>query len=156
MADVAELGLVIWTTDIPALSLLLEEAAGLQVLQRHPGFAELQAGGGRIVLHADDDAYRGHPWFDALRKEGAARGIGAEVRLRVADVDEAYRRAVKLGALAVQQPADVGDAYECQVMATDGFLLSFWEAPRATPTAPPPVEPAKRGGWPSRPSGFRR
>ena len=128
---------------------LVHDSAGALEYARHPGFAELEAGGGRIVLHADDDAYRGHPWFDALRKEGAARGIGAEMRLRVANVDEAYRIAVKLGALAVQQPADVGDAYECQVMATDGFLISLWEAPRAVETPPAPAERIGRGGWPA-------
>ena len=149
------LGLVVWTTDIPALSNLLEQAAGLEVLQRHPGYAELQAGTGRIVLHADDDAFRGHPWFDALRRDGAARGIGAEIRLSVENVDDAYARAIKLGAQAVQQPSDVGDAYECVVMVTDGFLLSLWEPARPIAAAAP-AQPAGKRSWPTRPSILRR
>jgi hypothetical protein len=155
MTEGPELGLVLWTTDIPAVTTLLEQAGGLRLLQRHPGFAELEAGGGRIVLHSDDDAYKGHPWFDALRKEGAARGIGAEVRIRVADVDAAYNIAVRLGALAVQKPSDVGDAYECQVMGPDGFLLSFWEGARPLPT--PPAAPERSSHrWPTRPASLRR
>ena len=153
-ADIG-LGLVLWTTDIAGLSALLEQVAGLDVLQRHPGYAELQAGTSRIVLHADDDAFRGHPWFDALGRDGAARGIGAEIRLAVPNVDEAYQRAIRLGARAVQQPSDVGDAYECVVMVTDGFLLSLWEPAREATTAPV-AEPSARRGWPTRPSIRRR
>ena len=156
MSDSAELGLVIWTTDIPAFVTMLEQAGQLRCVARHPGYAELETGSGRIVLHSDDDAYRGHPWYDAVRKEGAARGIGAEIRLRVPDVDGAYAQALKLGAQAVQQPADVGDSYECQVMVIDGFLLSFWEAPRVATAAQAPSAARAGIGWPTRPSSLRR
>jgi hypothetical protein len=127
MADEGQLGLVIWSTDIPALSAFLERTAGLSVEQLHPGFASLRAGRALVAIHSDE-AYRGHPWFDALRKEGLARGVGAEMRFRVADVDRSYSEALRLGGRAIQAPAQVDAAYECQVMGPDGYLFSFWHA----------------------------
>ena len=120
-----EVGLVLWTTDIPALATFLEKVGGLVVEERHPGFAELSAFNSRIVLH-HDEAGRGHPWYDALTKEGAARGIGAELRLLVQDVDAAFAMALKLGGRSLQPPADVGGVRECQVMGPNGYLLTPW------------------------------
>lgn len=90
-----------------------------------PGFARIPTGHGAIIIHTDDDAYRGHPWFDALRREGAARGIGAEVRLRVDDVEAAYEAALRAGAQSIQAPAIVDDAVAGTVMGPDGFLFTF-------------------------------
>ena len=127
MSDLTpELSVVLWATDLAGLIRFLGEAGGLAVEQSFPGYAELRAANARIVLHADDDAYRGHPWYDAIRKEGVARGIGAELRLRVPDASAAYARALRLGALAIQAPAQVDGAEECSVMGPDGFLFSFW------------------------------
>lgn len=126
MGDV-ELGLTLWATDIPALADFLEQAGECQPLGRHPGFATLAAGASRIVLHADDEADRRHPWFQALRKEGVARGIGAELRLRVSNVERAYREALRLGGLSIIPPSEIDGARECQVMGPDGYLFSFWQ-----------------------------
>jgi catechol 2,3-dioxygenase-like lactoylglutathione lyase family enzyme len=127
MTTEGDLGLVLWTTDIEALTRFLEGGAGLKVTARHPGYAELRANGSRIVLHADE-ALRGHPWYDALRREGVARGIGAEIRLRVADVDRAYGAALALGGLSILPPSEIDGDVECQVMGPDGFLVTLWEA----------------------------
>ncbi len=119
------LGLVLWSTDIPALSQFLEKAGGAVIEERHPGYAALLIGDSRVILHADE-AFRGHPWFDALRREGVARGIGAEIRLTVPDVEAAYQAALRLGGLAIEAPCEVDGMEECQVMGPDGFIIGFW------------------------------
>ncbi len=126
MADRSSLGLSLWTTDIVALARFLEMVAGMTVEQRHPGYASLRINGAQVVLH-DEDSYRGHPWYQALRNEGVARGIGAEIRIEVPDVDRAYTAGLQLGGLAVEAPCDVDDTRECQLMGPDGYLLSLWQ-----------------------------
>jgi hypothetical protein len=124
------LGLTLWSTDVLALATFLERTAALQIEERHPGFATLRAGAALIAIHADE-SYRGHPWYDALRREGAARGIGAEVRFRVQDPALSYREALRLGAVAIQPPSDVDGVEESIVMGPDGFLFTYW-APNET------------------------
>lgn len=126
MVDEPDFGVVLWTTDILALSTFLAEVGGLRVDQRMPGYAVLEANGARIALHSDE-AYKGHPWYNALVREGVARGIGAELRIRVNDVDAGYSRALNLGALAIEYPNDLDGTRECQVMGPDGFLLALWQ-----------------------------
>jgi catechol 2,3-dioxygenase-like lactoylglutathione lyase family enzyme len=123
----SDVGLILWATDIPAFSSFLENVCAMTIVQRHPGFASLDLNGASVMLH-DDESYRGHPWYEALRKEGLARGVGAELRFRVADVDASYLRALRLGAAAVQAPADYEGTRECQVMGPDGYLFSLWQA----------------------------
>ncbi len=118
------LTIVLWSTDITRLSSFLESVAGAELEAKHPGFASLSIGGVRIEIHADED-YAGHPWFDALRHEGAARGIGSELRVQVDDVDAAWRKADSEGAATVQAPVDVGNGYECVVLGPDGYLISL-------------------------------
>jgi|GEM_PF-1102704 len=120
------LGLILWTTDIQGLARFLESAAGLAVEALHPGYALLRLDGASIVLHADE-AYRGHPWYDALRREGVARGIGAELRFRVSDVRASYAEASRRGGLPIQAPYDQDGIRECQVMGPDGYVLSLWQ-----------------------------
>jgi catechol 2,3-dioxygenase-like lactoylglutathione lyase family enzyme len=125
MASEAVLGVVLWTTDIAALSRFLEQAAGMTVDERHPGFAALSREGSSVILH-DDEAARAHPWYKALHHEGVARGIGAELHMRVEDVERAYRTAINLGGLAIQVPTPVEGGEECQVMGPDGYVFAFW------------------------------
>ena len=120
------LGVVLWTEDIGGLAAFLEAAAGATVRARHPGFAALDAGGGEILLHADE-SHPGHPWHGALAGEGVARGIGAEVRVRVDDVDAHHARALALGGVSIRPPyADEG-ARVCQIMGPDGYFFTLWE-----------------------------
>jgi len=126
MTDSGQFALVLWTTDILALSGFLASVAGMTIDERHPGFAALRANGSRINLHADE-SMRGHPWYDALHRDGAARGIGAEIRVRVNDVEEQYGTALLIGGQPIEAPCEVDGTIECQVMGPDGFMLTLWE-----------------------------
>lgn len=120
------LALTLWATDVFALAAFLEKAAGLTMAERHPGFALLRGDGFEVQVHADE-SYRGHPWWEALAREGVARGIGAEIRIRVQDVTAAYRSALALGANAIAAPFEVDGTLECQVMGPDGYMLALWQ-----------------------------
>lgn len=122
----SDVGLILWATDIPSFSAFLASVCGMTIVQRHPGFAAMDLNGSSVMLH-DDESYRGHPWYEALRKEGVARGIGAELRFRVEAVDAAYSQALRLGGIAVQAPSDFEGTRECQVLGPDGYLLSLWQ-----------------------------
>lgn len=121
--------LILWSTDIAGLSRFLVEVAGMELEELHPGYAALSADGFGVMVHGDE-SYRGHPWYDALQKEGMARGIGAELRVEVDDVRDAYRRALKFGALSLYAPFYDDGYMECQVMAPDGYLVSLWSPTR--------------------------
>ncbi|MCZ2110025.1 MAG: hypothetical protein LC118_10755 [Dehalococcoidia bacterium] len=118
-------GVILWSTDVFALASFLEQVAGLDPGERHPGFASLRAGTCTIMVHADE-SYRGHPWYRALAVEGVARGIGAELRFRVADAEVAFSTALRLGGISVTPPYLDGDSHECQVMGPDSYLISLW------------------------------
>ena len=120
------LGLALWATDVGALSTFLVEIGGLSEVARHPGFAALRAGDSDIFVYADE-AYAGHPWFDAVTKEGSARGIGADVRLEIANVIETYATALVRGAVSVAAPYEDDGRRVCQVMGPDGYLFTLWQ-----------------------------
>lgn len=126
MPQRAPFGVTLWATDVFALADFLSVVAGLPIEQRHPGFALLRAGDVAVQLH-DDESYRGHPWFDALGREGMARGIGAELRFQVASAETAYRTALNRGAQSIAAPYEYEGALECQVMGPDGYVLSLWQ-----------------------------
>lgn len=117
--------MVLWASEIEPLVRFLATVAGAKIGTRHPGFASLEAGRTAIEVHADE-AYRGHPWFDALAREGAARGIGAELRFRCDDVQRSWTAALDAGAVPILAPTDSGTTCECVVMGPDGYLFSFW------------------------------
>ena len=125
MTSEGAFGVILWSTDVFALTGFLEQVAGLVVAEKHPGFASLSAGESTIMIHADE-AYRGHPWYRALAIEGVARGIGAELRFQVADTERAFAAALRLGGLSVTAPYSEGEGMECQVMGPDGYLISLW------------------------------
>ena len=58
MQESPSLGLVLWTTDIGALSRFLVDVAGFEVVREFPGFARLHAWNAVVELHSDDDADR--------------------------------------------------------------------------------------------------
>jgi catechol 2,3-dioxygenase-like lactoylglutathione lyase family enzyme len=124
--DESAFSVTLWATDVFALAGFLEDVAGATVEERHPGFALLRAGPATLMVHADE-AYRGHPWYEALAREGVARGIGAELRFRVADVSAAFSRAVGGGALSIAPPFETEGARECIVMGPDNYLFSLWQ-----------------------------
>src|SRR5688572_12643685 len=104
MEQSPSLGLVLWTTDIAALNRFLVDVAGFEVIREFPGFARLHSWNAVVELHSDDDADRRHPWYQALAREGAARGIGTELRIGVPAVDPAFQVALNLGAVAIRHP----------------------------------------------------
>ncbi|MCY4391937.1 MAG: VOC family protein [Chloroflexi bacterium] len=122
------LSLVLWATDLDGFATFLTDVAGATLRTRHPGFAALTLDGSEIQLHSDE-SYPGHPWREALANEGAARGIGAEVRMRVEGVDARHRVAVEMGYISIQQPHDDGSARSCQIMGPDGYFFTLWEPP---------------------------
>lgn len=125
--EVPRLGLSLWSNDLEGLTLFLERVTGMTVIARHPGFAELRCGDSTVTLHADE-AYRGHPWYEALQREGAVRGIGAELRVQVDDVDDAWMAALRVDALAIQPPYSPEPGIrECHVMGPDGYLVTPWD-----------------------------
>lgn len=119
------LELVLWATDVPALATFLSRVAGCEIVAQHPGFARLEIDQSVVTLHADE-AYQGHPWFAALKREGAARGIGAELRFETADVELSYRAALAAGATIVYPPHDQEAVRECQLLGPDGYLVTLW------------------------------
>lgn len=141
----SRLGLVLWTTDITALSGFLIELTNARLIEQHPGYARLDIGGAEIALHADE-ADPEHPWYQALIDEGITRGVGTELRLLVDDVLATFQTAEAMGAVTVLAPYDAGLTRECQVMGPDGFLFTFWQA--ADPSLPPIVmAPARRSAF---------
>jgi catechol 2,3-dioxygenase-like lactoylglutathione lyase family enzyme len=124
--DEADFGITLWASDVFATADFLSRVAGLSVEQRHPGYASLRAGDAVITLH-DDESYRGHPWYDAIRREGVARGIGAELRFRVPSVTDAYSLALNLRAQSIAAPFEYEGTLECQVLGPDGYVLSLWQ-----------------------------
>lgn len=123
-----DLSIVLWATDLNGFAAFLTEVAGATLQTRHPGFASLTLEGAEIQLHSDE-SYPGHPWREALASEGAARGIGAEVRVRVNAIDARHRRAIEMGCVSIQPPHDDGTARSCQVMGPDGYFFTLWEPP---------------------------
>lgn len=120
------LSIVLWATDLNGFATFLTDVAGATLETRHPGFAGLALQGAEIQLHSDE-SYEGHPWRQALANEGAARGIGAEVRIQVDAIDARHRKAVEMGYVSIQQPHDDGTGRTCQVMGPDGYFFTLWE-----------------------------
>lgn len=126
MTGESRFGISLWSTDVFALADFLVAVADLEFEQRHPGFALLRTGHIAINIH-DDESYRGHPWFEALSREGVARGIGAELRFQVASAQDAYSEALKRGGQSIAPPFEYENTLECQVMGPDGYVLSLWQ-----------------------------
>lgn len=119
-------GITLWATDVFGMADFLARVAGLETEERHPGYARLRAGEAVVTLH-DDESYRGHPWYDAIRREGVARGIGAELRFRVVSASEAFSLALNLGAQSIAPPFEYEGTLECQVLGPDGYVFSLWQ-----------------------------
>ncbi len=120
------LSTVLWGTDLDAFVIFLTSVGGATVRTRHPGFAALALAGAEIQVHADE-SHPTHPWRQALAKDGAARGIGAEIRIRVDAVDERHQLALDMGYVSIQKPYGGDEGRTCQVLGPDGYLFTLWE-----------------------------
>ena len=84
-------------------------------------FAALRIGAHDLMLHADH-TYDRHPWSPELAG-GRRRGLGAELRLLVADADAIERRARAAGALVLGAAIDKPHGWrETWLQDPDGYL----------------------------------
>lgn len=91
-----------------------------EVHYRDIDFAAVRVGPAEVMLHADH-THDTHPWHAQL-KAGAARGIGAQVRLLGIDPDEVERRARAFGAVVAVPAQDKGHGWrEVAVRDPDGY-----------------------------------
>ena len=104
----------------PALA-FAREVLGAEPIYSDTDFAALRHGASEWMLHADH-TYRDHPLYGSLAA-GAARGIGAEIRLHDADPDAAEaaarRRGDPIPAGAMDKPHGVREAF---ILDPDGYL----------------------------------
>lgn len=104
----------------PALA-FARDVLGVEPVYSDADFAMLRHGPSEWMLHADH-TYRDHPLHASLAG-GAARGIGAEIRLHDADPDAAEEAARRRGdpivAGAMDKPHGVREAF---ILDPDGYL----------------------------------
>ena len=115
------LGINLLVRDIEASLPFHQEVLEAEVVYHDPDFAVLKRGEVEWMLHADH-TYQEHPLQDQLAS-GAARGIGAELRLHGRDPDAAEAAARRLGCtvLAVTQDKPHG-LREVYLIDIDGYL----------------------------------
>lgn len=108
-----------------------------EVHYRDVDFAALRVGPAEVMLHADH-THDTHPWSAQL-VAGAARGIGAQVRVLGIDPDEVERRAREAGATVAVPTADKGHGWrEVLVRDPDGYE---WAVGVLIPPATGPLGP---------------
>ncbi len=101
-------------------------------------FAAVRVGPAEVMLHADH-THDTHPWHAQL-KSGAARGLGAQIRLLGIDPDGVEERARAAGAHIVAPAADKGHGWrEVLVRDPDGYE---WALGILIPPAKGPFGPA--------------
>ncbi|MHB8376227.1 MAG: VOC family protein [Dehalococcoidia bacterium] len=101
-------------------------------------FAALRVGPAEVMLHADH-THDEHPWYPQL-VAGAARGIGAQIRVLGIDPDETERRARAAGAFVARGAQDKGHGWrETLVRDPDGYE---WAVGILIPPATGPLGPA--------------
>ncbi len=83
-------------------------------------FAALRIGPAEVMLHADH-THTDHPWHAAFTS-GAARGIGAQLRLLGLDPDDIEQRARAVGATVIAGATSKGHGWrETLVRDPDGY-----------------------------------
>ena len=107
--------------DIERAAAFYRDVFGAAVRYADPDFAAMGIAGVECMLHADH-TYEGHQWHGALTG-GAQRGIGAELRLIVADPDDVERRAIAAGAKIIQPLTSKAHGLrEVHVQDPDGYV----------------------------------
>ncbi len=101
-------------------------------------FAAMRVGSAEVMLHADH-THDEHPWYPDLAS-GAARGLGAQLRLLGIDPDETELRARNTGMGLVAGATDKGHGWrEALVRDPDGYEWAVGVL----------IEPAKGPAMPS-------
>lgn len=126
MATQCQLGITLWSTDVFALADFLQQVAGLEMHQRHPGFAALRAGEAAVTVH-DDESYRGHRGSRHSREKASPAGSAPNSGSR--SIPSPIHSHWHASSAANQsRPFGAETAtLECQVMAPDGYVLSLWQ-----------------------------
>ena len=102
-------------------------------------FAAMRVSAVEVMLHADH-THTEHEWHENL-VGGAARGVGAQIRLLGLDPDEAVKRARQHEAQVVAEPQDKGHGWrEAYIRDCDGYE---WAVGVLIPPAVGPLRPSK-------------
>ncbi len=97
-----------------------QQVLGAEVHYADIDFAALRVGAAEVMLHADH-THDTHPWHDQFAS-GAARGIGAQIRLMGLDPDGVEQRAKAHGAQIVYPAEDKPHGWrEILVRDPDGY-----------------------------------
>ena len=100
-------------------------------------FSAVRVGPVEVMLHADH-THDKHPWHEQL-VSGAARGVGAQIRLLGIDPDVVEKRAREAGAQVVRAAEDKGHGWrEVLVRDPDGYE---WAVGILIPPAKGPLGP---------------
>jgi len=98
-----------------------QEVLKAQVVYSDPDFAVLSGYGVEWMLHADH-TYDKHPMGDTI-SNGAARGVGVELRLHGCDPEVAEQAALKNGYEVLSPATDKGHGLrESYIQDQDGYI----------------------------------
>ena len=98
-----------------------QEVLKAQVVYSDPDFAVLSGYGVEWMLHADH-TYDKHPMGDSV-SNGAARGLGVELRLHGCDPEKAEQAALKNGYEVLSPATDMGHGLrESYIRDQDGYI----------------------------------
>ncbi len=137
------LSLNLLVADTAGSAAFYRDVLGAEVHYQDVDFAAVRVGPAEVMLHADH-THDEHPWHGAL-VAGAARGIGAQVRLLGIDPDEVERRARAAGATVVLPATSKGHGWrEVLVRDPDGYewAVGVLVEPARGPFGPVPAPPA--------------
>jgi hypothetical protein len=106
-----------------------ESVAHYRLVRREARYAELETERAQLLLIHPDELPKGHPFHGKLT--GSGHGLGVEIGLVVADLDQTYAAAVKqkdwrISTGIALRPWGVRDF---RVLSPDGFYLRFTEPP---------------------------
>ncbi len=114
-------GVNLLVRDVLASVRFLLEVMGLEQVYSNDDFAILRHDGMEFMLHSDG-TYHANPLL-ALTGDGAARGIGVELRLYGVDPDLAEARARDRGDAILQPATDKGHGLrEAYIIDPDGYV----------------------------------
>jgi hypothetical protein len=102
---------------------------GYDVIHQEPGYATLETDRAQLLLMDPRGWPKGHPFYG--KTTGSGQGIGIEIGLVVADLDQTFAAASKqrgwpISTGIVRRPWGVRDF---RVLSPDGYYLRFTEPP---------------------------
>lgn len=135
------LSLNLLVRDTAAAAAFYRDVLKAEVHYQDIDFAAVRVGNAEVMLHADH-THDTHPWHQQLIA-GAARGLGAQVRLLgMLDPDEVEQRARRFGAEVVLPAENKGHGWrEVLVRDPDGYewAIGVLVPPATGPSGPQPA-----------------